>query len=57
MWFFLEYVSATLHKIECKSACIIAGALFGFFIQLILVVFLDARLNRNDRNKSQSRRE
>lgn len=49
MWFFLEYVSATLHKIDYKSACIIAGALLGFFIQLILVVFLDARLNRNDR--------
>jgi|UPI0002E2D3FC hypothetical protein len=49
MWFFLEYVSATLQKIDYKSAWIIAGAIFGFFIQLIIVVFLDARLNRNER--------
>ena len=35
---FLECVSSVVHKIDGQNACIIAGAIFGFFIELIIIV-------------------
>lgn len=46
MWVFLDYVSNALHKIDEKDACIIAGAIFGFFIQLIAVLLWEQHSNR-----------
>lgn len=45
MWLFLDYVSYAFHKIDEKDACIIVGAIFGFFIQLIAVLLWDSHSN------------
>ncbi len=45
MWLFLDYVSYAFHKIDEKDVCIIAGAIFVFFIQLITVLLWDSHFN------------
>lgn len=42
----LECVSSVVHKIDGQNACIIAGAIFGLFIQLIIIVLWEASSNR-----------
>lgn len=49
MWFFLEYVSYAVYKIDDKHVCILAGAFAGFFIQLIAVIFWDAHKKNKKR--------
>lgn len=46
MWAFLECVSSAFHKINEINACIIAGAIFGFFIQLVIIALWEANSNR-----------
>ncbi|WP_336653578.1 hypothetical protein [Leclercia adecarboxylata] len=43
---FFECVSSAVHIIDGQNACIIAGAIFGFLIELVIIVFWEASLNR-----------
>lgn len=49
MWTFLECISSAVYKIDRIDACIIAGAIFGFFIQLVIIALWEASSNRSKR--------
>lgn len=45
MWLFFDYLSTAIHRINDENVYIIAGALSGFVVQLIIVAVLEARLS------------
>lgn len=49
MWLFFDCISAAINRINDENVYIIAGALSGFVVQLIIVAVLEARLSRHDR--------
>lgn len=47
MCLIFKYSIITVHKINNENACIIAGAVLYFIIQLVFVILFGLRLNRN----------
>ena len=43
---FFECVCSAVHKIDGQNACIIAGAIFGFLIELVIIAIWEANSNR-----------
>jgi len=50
---FFEYASSAVHKIVGQNACIIAGAIFGFVIQLVIIILWGAISRRVKKNKPE----
>lgn len=53
MWLFLDYVSYAFHKIDEQNAYIIAGAVLGFFIQVVIIILWDSKLNYDSKKQTR----
>jgi len=49
MWLFFDFLSTAIHRFNDENVSIIAGALSGFVVQLIIIAVLEARWSRREK--------